>query len=107
MSWYVAEAIFHSSVSGAGPDYVPLVERSWFLVAAESEIEAQPKALVLGRAKEHSYLNSDGEQVDWTLQRIDRTREVLEGELSDGVELWSCISRREGREQGVIAQLPD
>jgi hypothetical protein len=44
MNWYVAEAVFESVVEAAAPDYIPLVERSWFLISASDQETAEEKA---------------------------------------------------------------
>jgi len=93
MNWYVAEAVFQSSIEGVGTNYDPLVERSWFLVSAGSENAAREKAVLLGRSKEHSYSNSEGENVVWQLKTIENIREVMDEVLVDGTEVWSTMAR--------------
>jgi hypothetical protein len=93
MNWHVAEAIFQSSVEGASADYVPLTERSWFLVSAPDEEAALEKATELAKARRESYANADGERVDWAFVRIERVREIVGVELVDGTEVWSEIER--------------
>lgn len=93
MNWHVAEAIFQSSIDGASADYLPLTERSWFLVSAEDEESALTKALELARARRESYVNADGENVHWAFVRIERVREIMDVELTDGTEVWAEIER--------------
>lgn len=96
MSWYVAEALFQSTIDEAGPSYSPLVEKSWFLVSADDEAAAHAKAMGLAQSKRESYANADGERVCWVFLRIERLREVMDELLTDGTEVWSLISRVEG-----------
>ena len=93
MNWYVAEAVFESVVEAAAPDYLPLVERSWFLISAPDEEMAQAKAVALATARQESYSNVAGETVRWPLRRIERVREVMDRVLGDGTEVWSVIFR--------------
>jgi hypothetical protein len=93
MSWYVAEALFQSTIDEASPGYSPLVERSWFLVSADGEAAAHAKATDLAQAKRESYANADGENVRWAFLHIARLREVMDDLLTDGTEIWSLISR--------------
>src|SRR5690606_31529613 len=93
MNWYVAEAVFQSSIEKAGADYIPLIERSWFLVSAPNEANAHEKATTLAKGRRESYANADGEQVSWILLRVERVREVMDIELKDGTEIWCEIER--------------
>jgi|SRR5579864_3566768 len=93
MNWHIAEAIFRSSIDGASSDYVPLTERSWFLISAPDEEAALTKATELAKNRRESYANADGEQVRWTFLRIERVREIMDAELIDGTEIWSEIER--------------
>lgn len=93
MNWHVAEAIFQSSIDGASPEYVPLTERSWFLVSAPDEETALAKATELAKAKRESYANADGEPVHWVFVRIERVREIMDVDLVDGTEVWAEIER--------------
>jgi hypothetical protein len=93
MNWYVAEAIFRSRIDGGSPGYVPLTERSWFLVSAPDEEVALGKATELAKAKSQSYANADGEEVLWVFVRIERVREIMDVELVDGTEVWAEIER--------------
>jgi hypothetical protein len=95
MSWYVAEAIFKSTIEGANSSYEPLVEQSWFLVSADDETSAQTKASSLARSKEHAYTNAEGEKVSWVFFRLVRLREIMDDCLADGTEVWSEINRPE------------
>jgi hypothetical protein len=93
MNWHVAEAIFESSIDGASSDYVPLIEKSWFLVAAPDEETALRKANELAKARRESYANAEGEQVQRRFVRIERVREIMDAELVDGTEIWAEIER--------------
>ena len=93
LNWHVAEAIFQSSINGARPEYVPLIERSWFLISAPDEEAALSKATEFAKAKRESYANADGEVVDWVFVRIERIREIMDVELKDGTEVWAEIER--------------
>ena len=102
MNWYVAEALFQSTIDAAGPSYSPLVERSWFLVSADDEAAADAKAKRLAQSKQESYANADGESVRWVFLRIERLREVMDDVLTDGTEVWSVISRAEEESTGSV-----
>ena len=93
MNWYVAEAMFKSSIDDAGPGYVPLAERSWFLISAADEETAHSKAVEIAKSRPESFANSEGEQVRWKFVRIERVREIMDAELVDGTEIWSEIAR--------------
>lgn len=93
MNWHVAEAIFQSSIERASSDYLPLTERSWFLVSAPDEETALAKATKLAAAKQELYANADGERVHWAFVRIERIREIMDVELVDGTEIWAEIER--------------
>lgn len=93
MNWYVAEAIFQSAVAESGPNYSPLIERSWFLVSATDETAADAKAMALAQSKQESYVNADGAEVRWIFLRVERLREIMDECLADGTEVWSVISR--------------
>ena len=95
MDWYVAKAIFKSSIGTPSIDDAPLIDVTWFLVSAGDEGAAETKAIVLARSKEHSYTNGDGETVHWIFVRIERLRKIMDDHLGDGTEVWSVISPAE------------
>lgn len=46
------------------------------------------RAAVLAKQKQHSYQNSKGETVTWTLQEIKEVKEILSRKLTEGTEVY-------------------
>jgi hypothetical protein len=57
------------------------------LLSADGWEEARQKAILLGRSREETYLNSDGQRVRWAFDRL-ITLDCI-GDIHDGVEIYS------------------
>ena len=64
------------------------------LVSARSEREAVRKAAKLAKGNQHSYRNPNNELVAWKFVEVLEVEEILEGQLGDGVEVYSrCFTK--------------
>jgi hypothetical protein len=85
--WYSAMII--SEVSSRHNEGIETTyETAIILIEAENEIDAEKKAQVLGRQREDSYLNCDGETVFWRFIRIDEIQKINAEHLATGTELF-------------------
>jgi uncharacterized protein DUF4288 len=89
--WYAALLVLAAS---AGPswDNDRLSERQLRLVRAPSPDAAYRRACELGKASEHSYRNSAGEDVTWRFVGLAELVELDDSELRDGSEVISSFS---------------
>jgi len=93
-TWYAAKLLFESSVDD-GSKESPLLEESTRVLLADSVETAEAKALAIGHAAEHSYLNESGQSVKWAFVSILELQDLCETELLDGTEVFSRLYRRD------------
>lgn len=95
MNWYTARVLFRWEVGGKPHPF----EESYLLVRAESDRGALRAAARASRSREESYQNTNGQQVTSALVSVLDVQELLENELSEGVEVYSrrVTSRAAGR----------
>src|SRR5260221_13808099 len=93
-TWYAAKLLFESSVDD-GSNESPLLEESIRVLQADSVETAQTKALEIGSAAEHSYLNELGQSVRWAFVSLLELQDLRETELADGTEIFSRLYRRD------------
>lgn len=97
MRWYTTECLFRSVLDG-GRKRAQHLERRCFLLRATNEQSATKKAQDLARKKQHSYLNSDGEKVEWVLEKVVDTKEIFDKRLVEGTEVFhEYVGRRAGK----------
>ena len=61
------------------------------MVRAADEQGAREAALRAGKAEEVDYANSDGEPVRWSCTEVLLVKSILDEELTDGTEVYSCF----------------
>jgi hypothetical protein len=98
--WYVAVLVASSRID-AVPAHVPVVDLQYRLIRASDNEDAYQRALQLGRQLAHSYQNFQGCAVAWECTGLRDLREIDEGELADGTEVYSQIVR-DNPEQLVV-----
>ena len=84
---YIAVLLFGSSSDDQG--YKPLYEESYVEITASSEAEARKKALKLGRSRETTYENPDGNRITWRFMKMIDIAESLEDTNGDVRELYA------------------
>lgn len=89
--YYIAVLLFRGAQDEAGE--ASLYEESFTLLTASSEEEARVKALACGKDREHSYRNEDGELVSWKMEQVVDVCLAVDGEVTDGAELYSRFFR--------------
>jgi len=90
--WYLAVLLVKVTVSGE-KDERPLYDRQFKLLRAASHEEAFKKSLRLGKQESTSYKNFSRRVVKWRFVGLADLVVVTEGELSDGVEVYSTVRR--------------
>jgi hypothetical protein len=102
MAWYSASMSYLVTVKGCVSSKTLSVV---VLQAPEGEWDtAKAKAISLGRLQEQTYLNDDGETVEWRLTAVE-TLDYLGTEVSDGREVYSeprDIDDRDSRSERVL-----
>ena len=100
MPWYTAECLYRSELASCTADE-QLCEYRYFLVKADDDQAANEKARELAAAKQHGYLNANGEKVHWVLEAVIDTKQILNEDLSEGTEIFHryvsrppCASRQ-------------
>jgi len=71
----------------------PMHELAIHIVQAQDETKALAQGAELGSRRQHTYRNSDGEDVSWVFQRVVECQELYDHELSDGMEVSSWLYR--------------
>jgi hypothetical protein len=94
--WFVAVLLYQSRVGDW--DDEPIVDHQVRLITAESADGAYDRALQLGEAHEHSYLNSGGERVSWDFLGLSELDELSTAAPKDGDEIFSWRTSGAGRE---------
>ena len=89
--WYLALLVVRSSV--AGEPCEPVSDVQFRVIRAADSEAAYKRALQLGDAETLEYANADGETVTWTFAGLRDLREIADGELVDGTEVYSQIDR--------------
>jgi hypothetical protein len=85
-SFYMA--VILSEAQSDVPDYEPLYEESFVLIAASSEDEAREKAAIHTQGQLSSYQNEFGETITWVMKQIVDVSPVLTDTIEDGSELY-------------------
>ncbi len=98
--WYVAVLIVQARVRGH-EEKRPLFDRQIKVLQASTHEEAYKKALALGKAETHFYLNPQGEKVCWRFLGLANLSFILEKEIFDGVEVYSTLQRGNGKNEVV------
>ena len=94
MSWYTAKVLFRCDVAGKPHSF----EESYLLVRANSQAAAFRAAEHVAKAREGSYHNMYGQKVHESLVCVVNVQEVVERDLSQGVEVYSTrVSSRAAR----------
>jgi hypothetical protein len=86
--WFSAAVVFEISVNGEVDDQRSI---SLLVVRAADEQQARDAALAHGKAEEVDYKNSDGEPVHWRCTEVLLAEPLLDDELTDGTEVYSCF----------------
>lgn len=89
--WFLAEGVFLATVRAQESEVRSVRESLLFLVQASDHESAVSKAENIARAKEHSYENEKGEQVQWTFSRLVEVTEAVDQQFADGAELKSTM----------------
>jgi hypothetical protein len=92
MTNYSARLRHVALIEGARPSRRPLINETIVILRAASRRGAMRRALELGRASEHEYLNTKGKRVRLVFAEI-LTLDALPREL-DGAEIWSTLEPR-------------
>lgn len=85
MQTYVAVLVSESGLPGEAP----LFQESFVLLRAPGEAEARTKAEALGRSRETSYENENGQTVTWTFRYVVDVAALLHDDLGDGTDLYA------------------
>ncbi len=88
--WYVATIITQCKVADADQASWTLDEQICVLQAANGEV-AYDKAVQLGKSTEHSYPNSNGDEVRWTFLGLNNLEELVGNSITDGTEIRSRL----------------
>ena len=87
-TWFTAECIYYRhGPENLSPDAIA-AEVRYFLIGAASEEEAHEKALPIAKQREHSYINADGDPLEWRLKGVARVVELFDRELKEGSEVF-------------------
>jgi len=88
MNWYTACCLYTTTIKGKTVKRGGLAEYRYFLLKAGNDNIARAKGLRIGKAKQHSYKNSAGEEVSWTFEKLIDIKEVLSEEVTEGTEMY-------------------
>ncbi len=92
MTNYSATLRLVALVEGMRPSRRPLVDEPIVILRAANRRAALRRALDLGRASEHEYVNAKGKRVRWVFAEV-LTLDPLPRVL-DGAEVWSSLAPR-------------
>lgn len=87
--WYAVETLFRCNEEKESG--LTLYDKRIFLIKSETVDSARQKANQIASTSEVTYQNSDSEQVHWEFLRILEIQELCEGELYDGIEVFSQL----------------
>lgn len=88
MTWFTASALFEGRHAGKNTTE-NLWEESIFLIQGTSSSDAEVTAREIAISNEHSYQNSDGEEIAWTFVRLERIYELQVEVIENGTEIFS------------------
>lgn len=91
MKWYVAKLVFRICNVDK-----PQFDEHLRLIQAYSFEEAFLKSRLIGISEEDSFLTSSNETLRWEFVNVADLHPIAQ--LSDGVELYSCIREQDERE---------
>jgi hypothetical protein len=91
--WYVATLIMLCKVTNEMSELFTCDEQIRLIRATDSE-QAYEKALRFGKDEEHSYMNSDGNEVFWEFIGLEDLEELFDETIRDGREIRSRISNQ-------------
>lgn len=104
MQWYTAQCLFRAVIHGSGKQG-QLLERRFFLLRADDERSAEKRALDLAKKKQHSYMASNGEKVEWVLQQVIDTKVIMAKRLEEGTEVfYEYVTRRGAKVRQLSAR---
>ena len=87
-TWFTAECIYYRhGLESLTPDAI-VAEARYFLIEAASEEQAHEKAIAIAKHREHSYINADGDPLEWRLKGVARVVELFDRELKEGSEVF-------------------
>ncbi|MEH6420857.1 DUF4288 domain-containing protein [Pseudomonas sp. CGJS7] len=88
MTWFAASALFEGRHTGKNAD-ANLWQESIYLIQDISSSEAELAARRIAISNEHSYRNSDGEEIKWVFVRLERICELQVDAIGSGTEVFS------------------
>ncbi len=94
--WFIAVLVRGARVHSEAPTQ-PLTDLDFVLIQAVDAEAAYREALAIGAAGNHSYPNSEGQEVSWEFLGLHDLREISESKLASGAEVYSFVSRRDPR----------
>lgn len=92
MGWHSAVILYACDVGGE-VIAEPLRELSIRVFRVDAGESPTLRAEELGKDGEHTYKNSEGEEVSWRYIRVVEIQDLCEEELSDGAEVFSALWR--------------
>src|SRR5579884_333424 len=92
MSWFIARLLLRADTSNSKKSV--LYSEEFVLLKAESNEQADIKALQKGKEMQHAYRSITGQRVHWKLVDVLEVTEVMERRIGDGAELYSRLYRR-------------
>lgn len=98
--WYIALLVFASEIEGV-ENYKPLSDIQYRLIRSSEPEDAYTSALKLGEREVHSYKNEKGEVVKWQFIGLRDLRELDEGEIGHGLEVYSEMKRSNPKDEVV------
>lgn len=86
-SYYAAVLVFESSSDEV--NYQPLYEEEVLIVEAPSEDAARERAIQLGKERETSYKNQDGQTISNQFKRLLDVQAIQDGQIEHGSTVYS------------------
>jgi hypothetical protein len=87
LAWYTAECLYRSELPSSGATE-QLCEYRYFLLKADDDESASEKARSIAKKKQHRYLNEKGEEVNWILEEVVDTKQVLSEGFTEEIEIY-------------------
>ncbi|MFD0320122.1 DUF4288 domain-containing protein [Lysobacter gummosus] len=88
MTWFAASALFEGRHTGKSA-HENLWQESIYTIQGISLSDAEVMAREIAISNEHSYQNSDGEEIKWTFVRLERIYELQADVIENGTEIFS------------------
>jgi hypothetical protein len=88
---FSASLFFRSSCNG---EFSPgcIWEESIIILKAKTVEDAYERSVKLGMSRQTSYLNSNGEKIEWTFVKVERVFNIIDS-MIDGGEVFSRFLR--------------